>query len=241
MSDDLAREDPAQEPSKSLEEIVRLVAARLNDGSISFDALLKAVAPKEPLPEAAKPVPSVAVITHAQRAAIGRLNEVFGKVVPTAARKLQPAEVSDLVEEKRVLDQLKKLVEDRHEGMRTTVFNHLDIEAEEGGLTRRARLDKRGHFVLPGEALAAPGTGQKFTREVREGTIHLNHDTLKGLVDRPDLDFTHEDYLAMTTQVRDVDEHKIMLALKKKPSLINVIAEATERGAPVASLYLRKE
>jgi hypothetical protein len=123
--------------------------------------------------------------------------------------------------------------------MRTTIFTHLDIEAEEAGLTATAHLDKRGHFIVRGECLGAPGTGKKFTREVREGSCTLNADTLKSLIDRPDLDFTNEDYLEMTTQTRVVDEHKVMLALKRKPSLINAIREATERSEPSAALYLR--
>lgn len=225
----------------ALEEIVRLVAAKVNDGSISFSDLLKTITPKVEPPAIPKAPPTVAVITHNQRVAIERLPEVFGKVVPTEARALQPVEVTALVEEKEVLDQLKRLVEDRHEGMRTTVFNHLDLEAEQAGMTTTAAVDKRGHYVLSGQALGAPGTGKKFTREVREGACILNTDTLKGLIDRPDLDFTNEDYLEMTTQTRLVDEHKVMLALKRKPSLINVIRVATERAAPVASLYLRKE
>jgi hypothetical protein len=244
MSENLAQENLAQDedqPTMAVEEIVRQVVDQINAGSVTFNDLLKTVAPKPAVPDLPPPMPTVAVITHAQRAAIERLPEVFGQVVPTEARKLQPVEVRALVEEKQTLDQLKKLVEDRHEGMRTTIFNHLDIEAEERGIAKTARRDKRGHYCLKGECLAAPGTGKKFTREVRDGSVTLNAEKLKALIGRSDLEFTHEDYLEMTTQTRVVDEHKVMQALKKNPSLINVIREATDKGDPVASLYLRNE
>lgn len=225
----------------ALDEIVRIVVAKVNDGSVSFNDILKVIAPKPTVPEVPRQAPTVAVITHNQRVALDRLAEVFGQCVPTEVRKLQPVEVTALVEEKECLDAIKRLVEDRHEGMRTTVFNHLDLECEEQGIHTTARTDKRGHYVVKGQCVGAPGTGKKFTREVREGACHLSVDTLKGLIDHPGFDFSNDDFLNMTSQVRVIDEHKVMLALKNKPTLINVIKEATERDAPVASLYLRKE
>lgn len=236
-----APEPPAEaSPTADLEQVVRLVVDRINDGSLSFGDLLKHLAPPPPTPVVPAHAPVPAHITDEQRLAINKLDTVFGKVVPTDRRKLQPVEVTALVEEKRTLDQLKKLAEDRHEGMRTTIFNHLDIEAEEAGVASDTTpRDKRGHYVLPGEALGAPGTGKRFTREVREGSPSLDAEALKKLVGS--LDFTNDDYLEMTTQTRLVDEHKVMLALKKKPSLIQVIKAATRRSEPTAAINLRNE
>lgn len=233
--------EPTQQTA-DLEQVVRLVVDRINDGSLAFGDLLKHLAPPPPTPVVPAHAPVPAVITDEQRLAITKLDTVFGKVVPTDRRKLAPAEVTALVEEKKTLDQLKKLAEDRHEGMRTTLFNHLDLEAEEAGAASEdTPRDKRGHYVLGGEVLGSPGTGKKFTREVREGAPSLDAEALKALIGQEGLDFTNDDYLDMTTQTRLVDEHKVMLALKKKPALIQAIKLATRRSDPSAAMFLRND
>lgn len=238
-------EPPADAPSPAmpLEHIVKLVVEQVNQGSVSFDDVLKAIAPAvvPPALTAAVPLPKTAALSNAQQQALARLPQVFGQVVPTERRPLQPAEIAALIDEKEVLDEVKKLAESRtSEGIRTAIFNHLDIEIEKSLGEEPPLRDKNGHYVAPGECLGTSGSGKRFTREVRGGAPELSAEALKALADDEDEDFTHDDYLAMTTAVRQVDENKVMLALKKNPNLIHAIRKATVRPAPTTALYLRK-
>jgi hypothetical protein len=235
-------EPSTDEPSTDLDSLVRTAIQKVNEGSLTMSALLKALSPRpaEVAPPAQAPMP--VAITDEQRRAVERVGEVFGRVVPTERRALQPAEVTALVEEKETLDALKKMAESRQESLRTTIFNHLDVEAEgsEDFDADDLGRDARGHYTAKGEVRGTPGTAKKFTREVREGAPTLDSEALKALVEDPEVAFTHEDYLAMTTQIRVVDENKVMLALKKNPALVHAVARATRPGSRTASLNLRK-
>lgn len=224
-----------------LERTVRLIAERVADGAIDFNDLLRVLAPATYSGTSIEPVPAVAQITNRQREALERLPQVFGQVVPQERRTLQPAEVSALVEEKETLAELKKLYESRQEGIRHTIFNHLDLEVEAAlgeGQEPPPRC-KDGHYAAKGEVRATPTAGKKFTREVRTGQPVLDVDELRRVVDDPEVEFDHDDFLEMTTQTRVVDENKVMLALKRNPNLIHAVRRATKMGDPTAALYLR--
>ena len=137
----------------------------LAQGSLSD--ILKVVAPEVATLDIPATVPLPAVISTRARQALDRLPEVFGQCVPTERRTLEPVEVTALVEEKITLDELKKMAESRMESIRTTVFNHLDIEV---GDDEEVPRDVRGHYVRAGEVRGAPGTEKRFTREVRGGS-----------------------------------------------------------------------
>lgn len=238
MSTTTEKQTPEQ---TELDTLVKSAVEQVNKGSLSMSDLLKALAPHpaEVVAPAEAPVP--VAITDEQRKAIDKVAEVFGKVVPTERRTLQPAEVTSLVEEKETLDALKKMAEARQESLRTTIFNHLDIEVEEAGGAEDADRDSRGHYAVKGEVQGTPGTAKKFTREVRQNAPTLDAEALKALAEDPEFEgFTHEDYLAMTTQTRVVDENKVMLALKKNPSLVHAVAQATRPGNKTTSMFLRK-
>lgn len=211
-------------------------------GAIEKHADLKAVLDsiKESYIEAAAGsagAPAPTAITDSQRAALAQVTEVYGSVVPTERRSLTPAEVESLMAERLVLDEVKKMVEARSESLRTTVFNHLDVEAEAAGVPEGTGVDKDGHYILAGETVGTEA-GKKFRREVRTSAPTLNADALKGLVDSGDL--AHDDYLAMTTQVRVVDENKVMLTLKKRPELIGAVTKALRPARRNAALWVRK-
>lgn len=228
--------------STELDVLVKTAIAKIEAGTLTMEALLEALAPDvPPAAEVEAQAPMPVAITPEQREAITKVGEVFGKVVPTERRTLQATEVASLIEEKQTLDELKKMAEARHESIRTTVFNHFDVEAEAEGKAADAYRDKRGHYILTGEARATPEVGKKFTREVRQQGPSLNASALEALARDDDFaDLTWDDYLKMTTQVRVVDENKVMLALKKKPDLVKAIARATNPGSRTASLNLRK-
>lgn len=227
---------------QSTEALVRQVQAKIDEGVVSLSDLLKVVASKpDPLPAPAH-LPLPAQITTEQRKALERLPEVFGQVVPVERRDLLPSEIKALYAERDTLDEIEKLAADRKAAIRTTVCNHLDVvfesDSEKATEPVASERDKDGHYVAPGKA-PIPDTDRCFSREVRSGSPSLNSELLKALVEAGELD--HEDYLEMTTQVRVVDENKVMLKLKKKPQLVQAIAKATTMGRSVASLYVRKQ
>jgi hypothetical protein len=236
--------ETAETPSTELDRLVSAAVEKVESGTLTMAALLKALSPNPVEPAAPAKPPMAAVITDEERKALARVVEVFGKVVPTERRALQPTEVDALVEEKQVLDQIKKMAEKRlADGVRPAVFNHFDTEAEaaEGFDPEDTLRDKDGYYVLDGEATGTGSTGMRFTRETREGAPTLDATALKALAEDPEFEgFDHKDYLSMTTQVRVLDESKVMLALKKNPRLVMAVAQATKPGSKTNSFNLRK-
>ncbi len=186
--------------------------------------------------------PSLPVqITERQRLAIDTLPSVYGKVVPTEKRMLQPAEVTALAAEREALDELEKMVKVRREAIRTTVVNHMDEslfaslnDAERAALD----IDAEGH-VLTAQKVAVPNEAKSFSWEIRESAASLDAATLTQMDADGEID--HDLYLSMTTQVRVIDEMKVMAAIQTNPvKAISVIAKATKAGKRVGALYIRK-
>lgn len=217
-----------------LDRLVKMTVEQINDGAVTLDKVLATIAP-QPVEEAAPatlPVPRE--ITQEEEQALVKVSEVFGKVTPTERRKLTPEEISKLIEEKETLDTLKKMADSRlDEGVKVAIHNHLDVEAEEQGLTKDARRNANGHYIIGGEARGTANAPKRFTREVRNPKPSINAARLQELVD-------HDTWLAITRPERVLDENKLMLALRKNPELILKMAEATEIGKPVVSINLRK-
>lgn len=232
-----------QSPGSTVDTVGK-AREKVADGTVvKMSDLLTTLVPGAQGAERPAKIPMPAAIKDDERKAIERLPEVFGKVVPTERRALQPVEVDALVEEKTVLDKIKKMVETRVANIRVTVYNHFDVEAESqpGFKPDEVMYDKDGHYILDGVATVSPSTTQTFKRETRGGAPTISEADLKALVDNPDFpDFTHEDYLAMTAPIRVVDENKFMLHLKKKPSLLAAVKAATKPGNKTSALNLRK-
>lgn len=233
--------DAEAEPTATSTEVEQVVKA-VGAGDIENyrDLLTKLARTRTteivPLP-AEPPVP--ATITDKAKAALNRLPKVFGKVVPTTRRMLEDQEVKDLVAERETLDEIEKMAKDRKEAIRTTVFNHLDVEfeakhADEVGETPR---EENGHFVVTGE-IKVPGVDKRFTREVRSGSVDLTSDDLKAL--EAEGLITHQDFLDATEPIRYLNENKLMLLLKRKPELVRVIAPRIKTSKTTASFYMRK-
>lgn len=119
-----------------------------------------------------------------------------------------------------------KAVERAKAAIRTTTFNHLDVQAEKAGVAspEETPRDKDGHYLLPGE-IAVEDQDFRMTREVTDPVVDLNADDLKALVELRAL--RHKTYLALTTQVRVVDEAKVMEAVRKDPQLLTTLSHAT--------------
>jgi hypothetical protein len=133
-----------------------------------------------------------------------------------------------------------KALERSKEAIRTTFFNHLDVLAEQDGVAKpdETPRDKAGHYLLAGE-IRVEGGDFRMTREVKDPSVDLNADDLKALVDLGAL--PHETYLALTAQVRVVDEDKVMAAVRKDPELLKTLSHATRvTRAGSGSLNQRK-
>ncbi len=209
----------------------KTLRSKVAKGTITLDDLTKALAEPEPsaLPVPKKPLP--AVITSKQKEALERLEEVFGSVVPEEARSLNQFEVNLLMEERVTLDEVESLAKTRKASIRTTLLNHFDTETND-----YAPEDKEGHKLI---AAKAPSTthGKSFSWEISNRGGTLDAEALKELDEAGLLD--HDVYLSMTTPVRVLDEHKVMLALQKHPDLIETIGKAVTRTSKVGSLFVR--
>lgn len=227
--------------SSTEDSLVRQAVSKLvEDEEVSLDVILKTLAPKNHQDVAPADAPLPVRITKKQREALDQLPSVFGSVVPVERRLLQEEEVTSLIEERMTLDEVGKLAADRKESIRTTIFNHLDVEAEESGVTEVVdERDDRGHYKIPGQ-VHSPDHAKMFSREIRDQAPAISIAVLEELADDPDYpQFTRDDFLAMTTQTRVIDENKIMIRLRKSPGLVEAIALATVPGKRVASLNLR--
>ena len=225
------------DPEAALAEITSKVVAEINTGSLSFADLLKALSPKQESEALPATVPTAKAITPKQAEAMVKVTEVYGRVVPTERRLLQPVEAEALVEEKQTLDEVKKMATARLEDITVTIHNHLDVALEEAGQAEGVLRDGKGHYIAEGR-VGGPGQEQEFSREVKNYAPSLDIAALQtaealGLL-------THEQYLSMTTQVRVVDEGKILAALKKDPTLIKAIQHATVPGRKGTAVALRK-
>lgn len=221
------------------DEAIDKAIAAVKEKPLSLNEIAKIVAPPREAAKVPESIPLPAVISESQRKALEDLSHVYGQVVPAEKRALLPDEVRSLLTERRTLDEIEKLAKVRKDDIRTTVFNHFDVEAEGAGIPEGAEKDKDGHLILKGEVVV-PGEG-KFSRSVRSGSVSINPDKIKELGDDPEVEWiTHEDYLACTTQVRVFDEEKAALLLRKKPELIRAIALASERTSSVAAFTVGK-
>ena len=220
-----------------LQALTSSVVAEINKGTLSFNDLLKALSPQqtsEPVPAV---IPTAKAITPKQSAAMEKVATVYGRVVPTERRTLEPVEAEALVEEKQTLDEVKKMATSRLEDITVTIHNHLNVALEESGKAEGVLLDGKGNYIAEGR-VGGPGQEQEFAREVKNYAASLNIDGLKeaealGLL-------SHEDYLAMTRQVRVVDEARVLEVLGKKPEVLAAIQHATVPGKKGTAVSLRK-
>jgi hypothetical protein len=162
--------------------------------------------------------------------------------VPATRRELATPEITALIKERMVLDEIANMVAARKDGLRTTVFNHLDVKVEGSAAfdADEVQVDDKGHFVVAGEA-RGEGVSKRFTREPRSAAPDLSVDKLKAMADDPECDLlTPQDFLAMTEQRRVVSEPRVMMALQRNPKLLRAIAEATDPGRSTGAFFLRK-
>lgn len=232
--------------SQALEVIPDELVAAVNSGSITWAALAKALVRRRPSEAPVTPpkLPLAAKISDEQIEALTKLLKIFGSVVPSVRRALEPKERAAIMEERQTLDVVGNMVESRKDGIRTSVLNHNDVtkESNNGGKPLDAPADKDGHYFADDkDIISVPDSDRVFSWETSRREPDINLERLKALSEDPAVpEFTHTDWLAMTTQTRVFDEHKTMTHLKDNPALLSVIARAAEPATVRGALYVRK-
>jgi hypothetical protein len=236
---------PDQEPTTEVDLLVKSAIEKITSGAITYDALLDFLAKPAPVPAPPAQPPLPAQITAKEREALDRLDEVYGKVVPTGVRLLEPTEVTQLLDERSVLKTIIEMAAKRvDDGIRTTVLNHNDEQLRTDNDEETVAdfdVSKDGHYVVAGKVRGDGSATEQFSVERQNGSVSLSVPALKALADDPEIDwFTHQDFLAMTEQTRVYSPERAMIQLKKKPGLVRAIHEATTRGAPILKVQPRK-
>lgn len=177
-------------------------------------------------PEAVKPMP----ITEAQKTALAKIPDIYGRVAPASSRALNKDEARDIVEERATIDVVLTLLKARKdESIRETIANHLDRLAEKDGADEHTEKDRNGHYALK-QDVPVEGTEAKFQRSVTDPKAVVSSKMLLDLYAAGIL--TRSEYLAVTSVpvvARQFDEAKARRAIKKDPGLLSKIAQATTR------------
>lgn len=212
-------------------------------GDVMRAAMLDANA--EALPNAKTPVAKTIKLSDQEQAALTAFADQLGTAVwPSTRRQLTKPELRKLVELLATTKDLGKLVDRVEKAEKVALFNHFDVCAEKDtenpanpALSPR---HKDGFYLREDtENGSVPELPQKVTREVKSASVELSAEKLFDLVLAGEI--TREKYLALTKQVRVIDEEAVMREVKHNPAMIPVLKAATvvTRAATV-SMNLRK-
>jgi hypothetical protein len=215
-----------------------LAAAQAGSGTLTYEELVKALAPAT-LPETYAPAepPSPFNLTEAQQMALARLPEVYGKVIVVERRRLVPAEIVALLEERKVLDELKRMAEKRQATIRTIVSIDMDLQAVASGRANGTLYDKDGHLILEGK-VAAPDGQQGFVRSVRNKSAYVDEAALAAMDKAGEI--PHEEYLAITEQKRVFNPERFMLYLKAHPDRVEALQAIVRPGSQYTDVRVGK-
>lgn len=230
-------------------ELVQRAAELVAAGKLSLLDALKQVRelPALPEPKAVR----VAPITDGQRAALARLPEVYGQVVPKTPRMLKPLELSKLAEERDTIDEILALVKERKDvSIREAVLNHFDLAAERdhGATPGVTPVDANGHYLARDEAnrnleIPVPDRDEKWVWQVSDGSVQISSAQLQAAYKAGAI--TREQWMAITKPAevkREFDEPAARTAIRENPDLMLLIAEhGVTQGRGRGSLYLRPD
>jgi hypothetical protein len=181
----------------------------------------------------------VATITDAQRAALARLPEVYGRVVPEEIRALTGDELAAIADERETINTILTFLETRKaDTIRETLANHMDQVLEGKGDQSQTKRDGRGHYAVK-HAVPVPGTDLKVKRSVSNPKPTIDGATIQRLHEAGKL--TREEYLALTKMPdvkRNFDEAKAREAFKKDPALLFKVAAAVRQPPPTTSITI---
>jgi hypothetical protein len=238
MSDTQAQASPKTTAEQAA--LVRTALAEVERGKATLADVVKAVlgtpaAAPEPAVEPAPPVPLS--LSDKEKAALARLPEVYGKVMPTKARALTHPEAAAIVEEREVIDTLLKILKSRKDdSIREIIAFHLDSVAADEARTGAERDDK-GHLLLKQEVVV-DGTSRKFQRILNEGAPVMPS-AADLLAEYEAGRLTRMEYLALTSVPevpRVFDPDKARVAFKKDPGLLFRVARLAKPGKKTSTI-----
>jgi hypothetical protein len=213
----------------------------------TLDALTKMLAGEAPQPEVSPAPPAKTVtVTPELRAALSLVAKLFGDVQPTEPRKLEEAEVRRITAEYRALAAVTVLLSARNKAIDEAVRHHMDAVARELGITGPivAEGAAKGHILAakPGQPfeVTVEGLEDPWQQRLTTGTAELSMTDLWQLLDEGLI--TREDFNALTSTVRELDESKIKRAVKRDPKrYLGILMAITRRKPDGASLYPPKK
>lgn len=231
------------------------IIALARDDRVSLEALAEVLLPAAgPEDQSAVPFPALpkdVELTPAARAALAKVEDVFGSVSIKDRRSLTEAEVGRISDEAEVLAILEKALKARLEYIREVMRVHMDVAAEESnqavpkarrGVSPTPRTPK-GHYLLATAQNAweiAVGGFRKGWQQVYvpgKAVVAPSPDLLHDLREK-DL-ITQREYLAMTRVARPFDPDKMLAFIRKNPSRGPAILRLlTTRDEPNAQVHL---
>jgi hypothetical protein len=209
----------------------------------NLPAVLIQLVPKTAAVTAAdRPVdlPVVVEVTSAISEAVHALGLLTPGHEPLTVQKrteLTQMQLDKLSEERDALDVLEAYVKARKEAHRSMVFNHFDVVLEEKGATDE-ETDDKGHYLNKVSVNTQAGS-RHFDRQISKGSPVVTAEGLADAVENVD-GFTHDDYLACTTQVRVLDEERTLIHMRSHPvTVVDALRYALKPGKVQAALYHR--
>lgn len=182
-------------------------------------------------------------ITPELRAALRRLPEVFGSVVPTEPRRLEQVEVDRLTEERDVINQVITALGKRDKDIDESMRHHMDAYAPQDAPVITTGV-ARGHRLLASEGhpFEIPVTGMTDAWQQRRvaGKAELSIGLLADLLAAGSI--TTAEFNALTIPVRELDEAKIRVATRKSPArFLSILRAITTRKGDTAQLVPPKK
>lgn len=236
-----------------LEQVAPGMLALVQDPARSFDLkdlIAKLAAPAAPLPAgspAPKPAPAPDM-SPALLAALKRLHEVYGKVAPSEARKLEKTEVERLTEENWVIAQISTALGNRETQIDEAMRHHMDAVAREQGITGPLIPSgkAKGHVLAakPGVPfrVEVEGFEDDWRQQLTSGEADLSPALLTEKVNSGEI--TRAEYLALTEppSTRLLTSVRISMFLRKHPARgLNILRMITTRKPDGASLVSPKK
>lgn len=217
------------------------VRKALSTAKASVSDVLRAVRPEATTVTLAEtPIPQDPSLNEDAWDAIDKVAGLLAALeLPKHRRMMTTAELEDVTRTYEALQLAQKGLDRARNEIKAAAFNHFDARAaHDGKITEDTQFTKEGWAVLPDkESAAVEGLRKILVREVSGGKITLPLESLRALVE--DEKLSQEDFLALTRQIRVVDEDRVMAWLRKNADRADTLAEATEVGKASASFWLR--
>lgn len=217
------------------------VRKALSKAKASVSDVLRATRPEAASVSVAEtPIPQDPALDEEAWDAIEKVAGLLAALeLPKHRRIMTTPELEAVTRTYEALQTAQKGLDRARNQIKAAAFNHFDaVAAHDGKITDETKLTKEGWAVLPDkESAVVEGLRKVMTREVSGGKVTLPLDALRDLVEDGALE--QADFLALTKQIRVVDEDRVMTWLRKNADRADVLAEATEIGNGSASFWLR--